>query len=98
MFSSNYFQLAKLYLNSNNKLVGIIYSELFINIERTTKRTQEMSELLYKTYKSLITLQENESKISFCAIFGKNFALYIIGQTEFNLKTLSEIRSSFIKI
>lgn len=116
MFSSNYFRLAKLYLNSNNKLAGIIYGELFMNIERTTQRTQEISELLYETYKSSITLGENESKIEFCdiiidaknintdeiklpfcAIFGKSFILSIIGQTEFNLKTLSEIRSSFIE-
>lgn len=68
MFPSNYYRLAKLYLNSNNKLAGLIYGELFMNIERTTKRTQEISELLYTTYESSITLGENESKIDFCDI------------------------------
>ncbi|MBQ0769446.1 MAG: tetratricopeptide repeat protein, partial [Bizionia sp.] len=66
MFSSNYFRLAKLYLNSNNKLAGLLYGELFMNIERTTHRTQEISTLLYNTYKSSISLGENESEIDFC--------------------------------
>jgi len=67
-FTSNYFRLAKLLLNSNDKLSGLIYGEIFMNLERTTARTQEMSELLFNTYKSSITLGENESKIDFCDV------------------------------
>ena len=68
MFSSNYFRLAKLYMSSNDKLAGIIYGEIFMNIERTSKRTEEMSELLLKSYQSSITLGETESKITFCKV------------------------------
>lgn len=68
MFSSNYFNLASLYLRSNDKLSGLLYGEVFMNIERTTARTQKMSEMLYDTYKSSITLGENESRIDFCDI------------------------------
>jgi tetratricopeptide (TPR) repeat protein len=68
-FTSNYFRLAKLLLNSNDKLSGLIYGEIFMNLERTTARTQEMSKLLFNTYKSSITLvSKNESKIDFCDI------------------------------
>jgi len=67
-FTSNYFRLAKLFLNSSDKLSGLIYGEIFMNLERTTARTQEMSELLFNTYKSSITLGENESKIDFCEV------------------------------
>ncbi|MAN27998.1 MULTISPECIES: tetratricopeptide repeat protein [Mesonia] len=67
-FTSNYFRLAKLFLNSTDKLSGLIYGEIFMNLERTTARTQEMSELLFNAYKSSITLSENESKIDFCEI------------------------------
>ncbi|WP_299334204.1 tetratricopeptide repeat protein [uncultured Psychroserpens sp.] len=115
MYPSNYYQLALLYLNSNDKLSGLIYGEIFMNIERTTNRTIEISELLYMTYKDAITLGEEESKIDFCeividaksvtkddltlplcAIFGKNFVFGILGQKEFNLDTLSQMRNSFI--
>ncbi len=68
MFPSNYYNLASLYLRSNDKLSGIIYGEIFINIERTTERTQKMSEKLYNTYTNSITLGEDESKIEFCDI------------------------------
>lgn len=67
-FTSNYYRLAKLFLNSNDKLSGLIYGEIFMNLERTTARTQEISELLFNTYKSSITLSEDESKIDFCEV------------------------------
>src|SRR5690606_21317883 len=50
MFPSNYYRLAKLYLHSSNKLAGLMYGELFMNLERTTDRALEISELLYSTY------------------------------------------------
>lgn len=117
MFSSNYFRLAKLYLGSKDKLAGIIYGELFINIERSTKRTEEMSDLLFKAYQSAITLGKNEMKISFCqtvidastlvdgekfklplcAAFEKNFIMAILGHQEFNLESLTKMRTTFIR-
>lgn len=68
-FPSNYFRLAKLFLNSTDKLSGIIYGELFMNLERSSKRSLEMSKLLYDTYKSSITFNENEIKVDFCEIY-----------------------------
>jgi len=68
-FPSNYYRLAKLFLNSNDKLSGLIYGELFLNLERTTDRSLEMSKLLYDTYKSSIIFNENEIKFDFCEIF-----------------------------
>lgn len=69
MYPSNYFRLAKLYTNSkNDKLSGLIYGEIFMNLERTTARTQEMSELLYQTYQKSITLGTDSSSTDFCDI------------------------------
>lgn len=68
MFPSNYYRLADLYLNSTNKVPGLIYGELFMNIERTTARTQEMSELLYNTYASSIQFSEDSTTINFCKV------------------------------
>ena len=67
-FPSNYYRLAKLYLLSTNKLKGLIYGEIFMNLERTTKRTQEISNLLFSTYKESIKFMGDSSSIDFCEI------------------------------
>jgi tetratricopeptide (TPR) repeat protein len=65
-FPSNYYWAAKLYLGSEEKLWGIIYGELFMNLERNSKRTEEISKLLYDGYKSGIKYTEiGKTAISF---------------------------------
>ncbi len=49
-FSDNYYWAAKHYANTNEKVWVIIYSELFLNLERSTDRFNEISNLLYDTY------------------------------------------------
>lgn len=66
-YPSNYYRIANLFLASENKLQGLLYGEIFLNLERTTKRTQEMSEKLYNTYKESITIKDDQSlSISVC--------------------------------
>jgi len=55
-FPSNYYWATRIYCNSTEKVWGMVYGELFINIERNTKRTAEISKLLYDTYKSSINI------------------------------------------
>lgn len=45
-FPSNYYWAAKIYCNSTEAVWGMIYGELFINLERGGKRTEEISKLL----------------------------------------------------
>ena len=68
MFASNYYRLALLYLSSSDKLSGLIYAEIFMNLERSSQRTREISKLIYETYKGAITLGEEESSMDFCEI------------------------------
>ncbi len=49
-FPSNYYWAAKLFCNSDEKVWGMLYGELFMNLERNSKRTAEISKLLYDTY------------------------------------------------
>lgn len=66
-YPSNYYRIANLYLNSEDKVPGLIYGEIFVNLERTTKRTQEMSENLYKAYKNSIVFENGQGKeINLC--------------------------------
>lgn len=67
MYPSNYYRVAKIYLRTNDRLSGLMYGEIFMNLERSTKRTQEMSELLYNGYKnSIIFISKDEKKADFC--------------------------------
>lgn len=63
---SNYYRASRLYMNSNNILPGLIYGEIFVNLERTTSRTQEISKLLYEGYKKAVHFNNDEIKTDFC--------------------------------
>jgi tetratricopeptide (TPR) repeat protein len=53
-FSSNYYWATKIFCSTEEEVWGMIYGEIFINLERNSKRTAEISKLLFDTYKSEI--------------------------------------------
>ncbi|RKR84860.1 anaphase-promoting complex subunit 3 [Mucilaginibacter gracilis] len=57
-FASNYYWAAKLYCNSTDPVWGVLYAELFMNLERNGPRNNEISKLLYDTYNNQITFAE----------------------------------------
>lgn len=66
-YPSNYYRAANIYLESDNKLAGLIYGEIFLNIERTTERTKEISKKLYDSYKNTVVFKgKGEKEISIC--------------------------------
>ncbi|WP_116128311.1 tetratricopeptide repeat protein [Lewinella sp. IMCC34183] len=67
-YTSNYYQLSKLFLRSSNKVPGLIYGEIFMNLERTTERTREMSKIIYTAYDEAIYIKEDSADIDFCQI------------------------------
>lgn len=73
-FPSNYFWAAKIYCSSSEEVWGMIYGEIFMNLERNTKRTAEISKLLFDTYKSEITFS---SDTSYSVSFSKNATVTI---------------------
>ena len=65
-FPSNYYRASKIYCNSTEKVWGMIYGEIFMNLERNSERTAEISKLLFDTYKSGIKFTgENSVSVSF---------------------------------
>jgi tetratricopeptide (TPR) repeat protein len=73
-FPSNYYWASKIFLNSDEEVWGMIYGELFMNLERNTKRTAEIGKLLYDIYKSEIKFS---SDTSFGVSFSKNASINI---------------------
>lgn len=64
-FPSNYYRAAKLYCGSTEPVWGLIYGEIFMNLERNSRRTQEMSKLLYDTYLQHISIKNDTVHTSF---------------------------------
>ncbi|MNW98557.1 tetratricopeptide repeat protein [Pedobacter ghigonis] len=64
-FSSNYYRASKVYLSSSDKIWGMLYGEIFMNLERNSKRTAEISKLLFDTYKNEIHIKGDSIRISF---------------------------------
>lgn len=60
-FASNYYWAARIYCSSTEKVWGMLYGEIFINLERNSKRSGEISKLLYDTYKGAIKFTSDTS-------------------------------------
>lgn len=60
-FPSNYYWATKLFLSSEEEVWGMIYGEIFVNLERNSQRTQEISKMLFDTYKSEIKFTSDTS-------------------------------------
>ncbi len=68
-FRSNYYRAALVYLNSSEEVWGMLYGEIFMNLELNSDRTANMSKSLYNTYKSEIRINGDSSKV---VSFSKN--------------------------
>jgi len=94
--SGNYYNAAKFYYMSADKTWGLIYGELFINIESYSKRTVEIKELLLEGYKKLFTGNEvskkqntsNEFVSAFLGLMQKHSSAISSGVTPESLTTL----------
>lgn len=60
-FSSNYYWLGKIFSYTEERIWSVMYGEIFINLERNTDRTIEMSEILFNTYKEAIIFSSDTS-------------------------------------
>ncbi len=63
--ADNYYWATKYYAQSNEKIWALIYGEIFMNIERGTKRFDEMSELVYNTYIAIANKDKSNVKVAF---------------------------------
>jgi tetratricopeptide (TPR) repeat protein len=62
-YASNYYRLTKLFAQTTDRIWAIFYGELFMNIERNSNRTEEISQLLFKLYKASITFSDSSNGV-----------------------------------
>ena len=70
LFASNYYRAAKLFYNSNEAIWAMIYGEIFMNLEKKSDRTAEISKLLFSAYKKHIHIPNDSPLI---VNFSNNF-------------------------
>ncbi len=100
-YGNNYYNASKYYFLSTDKIWGIIYGEIFINIESFTSRTAEMKNLLLDGYKKLFSdadllnnsKDKNGFELAFLSTMNKQNGIAIKG---LNAETLTMIRTRFI--
>src|ERR1043165_802303 len=86
-FPSNYYRATLIYCNSSEEVWGMIYGEIFVNLERNTKRTAEISKLLFDTYKQGITFTDSGGgKTSMGVSFSKVATVDVKDLTKKNFK------------
>jgi len=64
-FSTNYFWLAKVMSKTADRFLGVMYAEAFLNLERATNRTKEMSKLVFDTWNASLALGDTLDPINF---------------------------------
>ena len=100
-FSGNYYNAAKHYYMTYDKVWGIIYGEIFLNLESYSKRTAEIKDLVLDGYKKLFadaSLQnkqevKNPFVSAYLDIMSKNASQVSSGITP---ESLTALRTRFI--
>jgi len=72
-FSSNYYVITKAFATGLEKIWAIYYAEMFLNLEPYTDRSDEISKLLYDTYRQCLPMVAGKRIISF-SNKAKNFS------------------------
>lgn len=111
-FPGNYYQAAKLFSLSTEVVWAMMYGEIFMNLERTTQRTREISRMLYENYASCIrfegkpisdfcnnTIVYSDSPLignQFPIHYDKNMELALQRERKIDIASLHRIRKNFI--
>lgn len=100
-YSGNYYNAARYYYFTTEKLWGLIYGEIFINLESYSRRTIEIQTILLDGYRKLFTeadvLKGQNAKNTFetniLTLLNKNSVDVAMGLTA---ETLTMIRTKFL--
>jgi Tetratricopeptide repeat len=100
-YSGNYYNIARFYFSVNEHVWGLLYGEIFINLESYSKRTPEIKTLLLEGYKKLFSESDIRKKQDTVNKFGNAFLTVMKDQSDavsggITPATLSALRTRFI--
>lgn len=95
-YSGNYYNAAKYYYVSSDKVWALIYGEIFLNLESYSRRTPEIKELLLAAYKKYYTNlnslkqpdPKNDFEQAFTQLLNKHASVVSAGITTASLTML----------
>jgi tetratricopeptide (TPR) repeat protein len=65
-YATNYYWLARSYSETRDRLWSALFGEAFLNLERNTQRTREISKLVYDMWNLSMRLGDTLDPINFC--------------------------------
>lgn len=100
-FPGNYYNAARHYYLSQDKIRSLIYGEIFVNLESGSARTAEIKEILLNSYKKLFiepnlladTKGKSKFELAFLSSMNKQNDIVVRG---INVETLTMIRTRFV--
>lgn len=100
-YSGNYYNAAKYYYVSSDKVWALIYGEIFLNLESYSRRTPEIKELLLEAYKKYYTnlnsLKQPDPKNDFEQAFTKLLNKHAsVVSTGITTASLTMLRTRFL--
>ncbi len=100
-YSKNYYNAAKYYYMTPDKVWSLLYGEIFINMEPLSNKTPEMKQILLNGYKKLFADADVEKSIADKNPFVRAYAKEIgkhsaVVTTGINTETLTMLRTRFI--
>lgn len=98
-YSGNYYNAAKYYYFTTDKIWSIIYAEIFINIEPLSARTTEVKSILLDSYKKLFSndLKNSEGRNNFEQAFLQSMSkANAVAENGINAESLTMIRTRFV--
>ena len=98
-YSGNYYNAAKYYYFTIDKIWSILYAEIFINIEPLSARTTEVKSVLLDSYKKLFSgeIKNYETKNNFERAFIESMTkANAIAEKSINAESLTMIRTRFV--
>lgn len=66
-YAKNYYWLAKSFSQTRDLLWALMYAELFLNLERNTQRTADMSQLCFEIWNRALKVGDPNDPINFCS-------------------------------
>ncbi len=101
-FSGNYYNVAKYYYFTSDKVWPLIYGEIFINLESYSKRTAEIKMVLLDGYKKLFTDanitkdQDTKNDVVRAFLDVMKSQSSFVGANGVTPETLSAVRTKFV--
>lgn len=88
--SSNYYYASQVLAQTDERIWGVYYGEIFLNLEPNSQRSAQISKLLYDTYKTCFPIKNNKWGLQF-SHKATNIVLGDLKDIKFSFETIHNL-------